>query len=134
MSEQTVKATIIQTAPSGAPYDVSITLEDKASGIQFCEIHMSLEEFGRMMHAPTHAKCEVVLRGLDHVGWDYEVKEDVVPYASHGKDQEAISAALAQFEVDGWKGRTSDLGNMHRRSGDGYRVTFRRFVPPKEQP
>lgn len=37
--------------------------------------------------------------------------------------------ALAPFEVDGWRGRTSDLGNMHRRDKHGlYEVTFTRHV------
>lgn len=63
----------------------------------------------------------------------YEHKTESVPFKSRfGKgDAVAKARALAPFEVDGWKGRVDDLGNMHKSTGDGtgYHVVFTRHVP-----
>ena len=75
------------------------------------------------------------LRGLEHLGFRREHKREVVPYkAVYGEyEKPAKAKALAPFEVDGWKGNASDLGNHHRGNDtDGYSVLFARFVPNEE--
>lgn len=136
-----MKAEIIQTAPQGdGAADVTITLTDEESHIQFLEIHMTLEEFGRMLHSPTHAECEFTLHHTKHLGWKAENKSVCVPLPSQSigyrlteEDQDAI---LAPFEVDGWRARRDDLTNFHRRVRQGDEhcalVTFFRHVPPEE--
>lgn len=132
MAAKTVRATIVQTAPSGADHDVSIRCEDKVSGITFIEIQMTVEQFGKMLHAPTLADCTVILRGTDKLGWAHESKVEhvVAPYSVKNADKDEI---LAPFEVDGWRARRSDLGNGHRRRGNGFAVVFTRLVPPAEE-
>lgn len=58
--------TIIKTKPSGFDSEiVTIEITDNRSRIQFLEVRMSLEEFGRMMASPTTASAKVQLRGVD---------------------------------------------------------------------
>jgi len=126
-----MKCTILKTAPMGAGPDfVNIALTDKKSGIQFCEVQISMEEFGKMMAAPQFAECEVELRALHNIGKRHEHKREVVPFdAMKHRGAEAKEAALKPFEVDGWRGHASDLGNMHRSNkAGGFTVTFHRFV------
>jgi len=125
------KATIVCTAPSGPDdYDVSISLVEDESRISFLEIRMTLEEFGRMLHAPTIASCTVITRGLDRLGWKAETKTEAVTIEGYAPDAGAVNEALRPFEVDGWRGRRRDIGNSHRRTKDGFRVLFDRHVPP----
>lgn len=133
-----MKAEIIQTAPQGeGASDVRIALTEERSGIQFLKIHMSLEEFGRMLHNPTTAQCTFEVRGLDRLGWLREHKTVVVLIGDGGvssKDAEAQDAILAPYETQGWRGDRSDLTNSHRQvhttDGLAARVSFTRHVPP----
>lgn len=60
-----------------------------------------------------------------HVEWRYP------PARSERTIEASKRKALAPYEVDGWQGRASDLGNHHRSQGnDTYLVTFDRYVDP----
>lgn len=84
---------------------------------------------------------EVDLRGLEWIGMLSEHKTVEVAFEAPHFDeklkvnQDAVAAALAPYEVDGWQGRSEDLFNGHRRvpgKPPRYRVSFHRFVPRPE--
>lgn len=120
---------------------IAITVEDDASSTRVLELTVPLADFaealtgrylsnvaGRIWPAP--------------VGAVLEVKQEVVPFKDrdvpYTKDRAArdahpaVAAALAPFEVDGWRAHRDDLFNGHRSvSPDSQRVTFRRHVDPE---
>lgn len=114
---------------------ISLRLEDATSSVTFLEIDISLEAFMYALTGSSHQDCAFTLRGLASVGKRREVKHEVVPYQHvYGAgEKDAKAAALAPFEVDGWRGYPGDLGNFHRgNSQGGYRVSFTRFVEVAE--
>jgi hypothetical protein len=127
--------------PSGMREGViSIQIEDVASGCRILELDVPLADFaaaltGRYLNdvPGTYWPAPVGARA--------EIKREVVPFDSSGvpyaaeRDgryaHPAVDAALAPFEVDGWKGDRSDLFNGHRHAGDKLqKVKFRRLVDP----
>ena len=116
---------------------VEIELTDTKSGIEFMHVHITLEAFAEAITGSGSQSCTFELSGMCNVGKRREVKHEFVSYdnVSKSQDYEAKAQALAPFEVDGWRGRTSDLGNMHKwnRDKSAYDVLFIRFVDaPKE--
>lgn len=108
---------------------VTIEVTDKISGAQFVEVKLSLAEFADAVFGRGYVPCEFNLRGVDKVGMKAENKEEFVPISREDDRKENYSKALKPFEVDGWHARSGDMGNGHRREGDGYRVVFFRHVP-----
>lgn len=110
---------------------ITITFVDAASRSHFFDAKISFEEFGKAIGNLT-ADCEFRLRP-EKVGLRREVKVKTVPVETTFPSQNQIDTALAEFEVDGWEARRSDLQNHHRLSymGDGrtaYNVTFERYI------
>ena len=126
-----VKATISIHRFSGSSSGISITLRDEVSGCEFFRGEMNAEDFGNAVTGLSEQPIEGNL-ATANVNKKREVKEEVVPYQngyqSDQKEAKRKQEALAPFEVDGWRGRKDDLGNQHRGTGNGYRVTFIRFV------
>lgn len=113
---------------------VSLTLHDESSGTEFVTVRISPESFAEALLGLSFVECQFDLRA-ERVGKIYEHKEEIVSfdggYAAPGLPREnAAAPVLAPFEVDGWKGRVDDLFNSHRRTKDGYRVTFTRYIDP----
>ena len=119
------KCRVIISRPQGRDgTDVCIQITDELSQVQFATVYMTHEQFSVALGSSV-GHGEFDLRGAHLVGMTVEHKTEVVPF-SHGEDK---AEALASFEVDGWKGDRPDLGNMHKRAGDGFKVMFRRHVP-----
>ena len=113
---------------------IEILIEDRKSGTQFTEIEMSLEAFTLAITGMTGQPCTFELRGIEHIGKSRQWKKCLVPYIpTH--DGASLSGRmekrriLAPYEVEGWRGNDSDLGNYHKRNSENeYTVTFQRFV------
>lgn len=114
---------------------IRLCLTDSISCTEFLRLTMTAETLGLAITGLAWQPCTFELRP-GHVGKMRETKTECVPFPlQYGKydDNEAKHAALAPFEVDGWKGYPGDLGNHHRGdSKHGYNVTFTRFVDKKE--
>lgn len=116
---------------------VEISLVDDTSHTQPVKIHVSLQAFAEALMGSGDRPCTFEWRP-SRVGKIHETRKQIVPYHGyyrHGSAEErrAKADALAPFEVDGWRGNPSDLGNMHRSLGDGqYRVLFARYVDAPE--
>lgn len=119
------KITISRWHGNQEPRDgITIEVTDETSGIRFLEVGMTLEAFAQAVTGLSHQPCEIELRGIENVGKVRELKTEVVPF-NYSSDK---PAALAPFEVDGWKGYAGDLGNPHKVADGGYRVSFTRYV------
>ena len=102
---------------------------------------MSPEEFALVLTAHVVSDLECEVRGLDGVGKVRETKTVRVPFQKlyAGTEEErslAAKQAMEPFEVDGWKGRMSDMLNWHRTAkgedGDAQHVLFERLVDAKD--
>jgi len=116
---------------------VSIRFNDETNGAEFLDAKMSLGSFADALLGLARVYCEFELRP-QHVGKRREIKTEIVTVSSYSPTPEQKAAALAPFEVDGWVGRQSDLGNHHCAAGVStrigeyaYRVSFVRFVEDK---
>ena len=118
------------TSNQRAPF-FRITIEDAGGA----SVEVSIEA-AAFAHALGHAhgqSCVVEWINIDILGKKAEVKTEVVRCDWNATDEQK-DAALRPFEIDGWRGDPDDIGNHHRRSGDGYSVTFRRWVEPSQNP
>lgn len=136
-----IKATAV--ASLGSDNFFRLTITDESSRIQFVDLKMTPDEFARMISARVTTDLECDVRGLDGVGKVRETKTERVPFRMvySGTEEERIRAAqqaLERFEVDGWKGRVSDMLNGHSTVRDCGRneqfVTFERLVEPTPTP
>ena len=112
---------------------VSLELEDTVSGVHFASAEMAMDDFAQAMFGMSRP-LDVKLRGINLIGATPENKTVFVPdvRATYSRDDAAAKAAIAPFEVDGWRGRLSDFGNHHKSTTvggqKGYMVIFSRFV------
>lgn len=126
----------------GTPDEMRIEVSDELSNVHFLEIRLPP---GDLMCAITARSvvCEMTVRALHLVGTKSEVKEEEVKFdpwsVRSGKERKGMEdsdpsastvEALSPYEVDGWRGRVSDLFNGHRRSErKGFvKVSFHRFI------
>lgn len=112
---------------------VEISVSDKLSGSQCITIRIGLATFAEALTGLGHADCEFdfwpELVGMRRESKEETIKSEHLPYVKEGPLRENLARPLlAPFEVDGWKGRVDDLFNQHRRTKEGYRVTFVRYV------
>ena len=115
---------------TGGDY-VSIEVGDEDAGVRIIEVHLSHEQYGRLVAGCGFVHCTASVNDSGLVGMQSEHKTELVPCEHVSRDADK-AAILAPFEVDGWKGNESDLGNHHCWKGSGYRVVFHRWVPKKE--
>lgn len=116
---------------------ISINFIDDSSGVNFLTAKVSLEDFAEAVTGLGHVPCTFELHS-DNVGKRSEHKTELVPavkslnYAVTPKWKKAMIDQMKVFEVDGWKGRESDLWNRHNYVsnvvGEFQSVTFNRFV------
>ena len=114
------------------PYSyISIQVVDSKSHTTFLQVAMSLEALGNAITGMSFQPCKFELYGTN-VGKTHEHKTVFVPCDTRNiKTDDAKQKVLAPYEVDGWQGRLSDLGNMHRYNTTpttGFTVTFERYV------
>jgi hypothetical protein len=129
-------AITISRPSGGETRYIRIALEDRLSSIEFLEIEIPLEAFAEAVTGLAYTDCVFELRGLDKVGKRREHKHEMVPLPkSYGLTDEEIDAALAPFEVDGWKGSHYDAKNSRNYvHGSGKsRIGFVRYVDQTNQ-
>jgi hypothetical protein len=106
---------------------MSIEVWDEVSGVSFLEVEMTPHDFALALTGLARQECTFELRGVQNIGKVREQKTVIIEVTGGVRENEK-AALLAPFEVDGWKGYAGDLGNSHHRVGNGYRVSFSRFV------
>ena len=94
---------------------------DKKSGTEPLEILISYEELARALTGQGRVECEAIWN-TERLGLRKESKTE----GGVTKDN------IKSFEVDGWKARIGDLGNIHRLNRNSkevsYSVVFFRWV------
>ena len=127
------KLTISRVHPNRGADWIEVTLEDKSSGIQFAEVHISLEEFSKAITGLGALPCEIEVRGLDLIGKKLETKTCTVTFPA-GRTAEMTEDVFKMFEFDGWEARRSDMNNSHNRMWidtvdlEKFKITFQRYV------
>lgn len=135
----TARVSIHRSSGGAAGPMITISIEDALSGTCFCEVELTPEEFGNAVTGSSSRPGSFILHA-GSVGKVHEHKSEVIPFSAcvqeAGWDREQRKqAAVAPFEVDGWKADLGDLGNGHKSAGrDAYRVTFHRYVDPPVDP
>ena len=125
---------------SGGPNEdatpVRIEITDELSRTRVIDIRMSLEAFADALMGHGFRPCSITFNDTGTVGMKGENKTELVPFDMYGgsrSDEERIKKALAPFEVEGWRARSSDMTNGHcSTTKDGKRhqsVVFFRHVP-----
>lgn len=129
---------LMSKASSSEGQRMHITIEDKISGCRVLEIYMSLEEFAKALTA-SYGEATIEHFPNSPVGKKHEHKTEVVPIPK--KDEfhlrnkpERVKELLKPFEVDGWRGNTSDMTNHHCFvPNKGQSVGFHRYVDIEEK-
>jgi hypothetical protein len=129
-----LKGKIIISRASGGQADdkpIHISIEDDLSGCRVLDIYMALDEFAKSITA-SYGAADIQHFPMSPIGKKVENKSEIVPFNwTLRTSKEEEDAALAPFEVDGWKARRSDLTNHHCRTNKGQRVVFFRYVEVK---
>lgn len=119
---------------------VRLELIDDRSFSRVVEIEISKEEFAEALFAHAQRPCSFELSDLSLVGKRREHKQELVyvPDVVRITKESDATKLLKSFEVDGWRGRLSDLTNHHnwtreplpkgKKEGRMVRVTFVRYV------
>lgn len=120
---------------------ISITVEDKASGIGFVNVLITPEQFAMALTGLSSCECELELRGLQHVGKKRETKQLILHVSfdrfARKEDREVkLREAAAQYEVEGWM--VNPYFTLNSQGGAKYvqgtddvhrcRVNFTRYV------
>lgn len=114
-------------------HGISIELQDDSSHVKVFRLEMTPEAFGNAVTGFGYQDCTFDMWDTKLVGMQVETKTEYVEYDSYTRDIPKMQAAVAVFEVDGWKATLEDLCNHHRKSNKGYLVGFRRYVKIKEK-
>lgn len=118
---------------------IRIEIQDGSSRTRFLEVYMSLEAFASAVTGLGYQDVEFTLYKNAPVGKVHEYKTEKVFFPSfyHREPSKEALDATQIFEVDGWRGETSDLCNHHRwikgpNGEHGALVNFHRYTEPKE--
>lgn len=109
--------------------DMEISFRDELSGTLFLKAEISANDLMLALTGLGDVDIEFELYP-QYVGKTLETKTEIVPLGWEYFDEKR--AAVARFEVDGWKGEDRDIGNHHNRVEGGWRVRFHRYVDVKE--
>jgi hypothetical protein len=133
---------ISRTMSNRGPDVMSIEVVDDSSGVHFLRIDLTPHD---LMCALTGrvTSIEMEIRGAHLIGTISEHKTELVKWKAYSQktddrkgldDHErspSVDKILAPFEIDGWRGSSSDLFNGHRSEGEFQRVGFHRYVDAK---
>jgi len=113
---------------------VSIIVTDVKSGVDFLELKLNCENFGKAITGLGHVHTTFELHNVDLVGKIREHMAHDIPTKKGGTDytdEKMIKMAQA-LEINGWGCRYDDLKNHHNwitKDGRRYvRITYTRFV------
>lgn len=127
------KVSINRTSSNYKDDYITIELTDDSSGCTVTNIEISMQEFALAVTGLSARPCEFEWYTNCPVGKRREIKTEIVEVPTYDT-REVASKYLKPYEIDGWIGYVSDIGNMHRRvqsakdGWSGFRVTFTRFV------
>ena len=116
----------LSRAGMGSDSYMRMEIEDATSGIRFCELEIGMYDYAFLTTGLHGVSAKCTLRGLEDVGKSVEGKKEIIPRPED--TPEAIKAALAPYEVDGWKAYPPDLTNYHNSVEGGQSVSFHRYV------
>lgn len=126
--------TIAKTRCSDGRKFISIEVTDKTSSSMILDVEVELSDFADAITGLGYAPCNIEYYDQSNIGKVCEHKIEhivcVLPIVDKEKRELLIENILKPYEVDGWKANTSNLGNFHNKVGDGYNVSFFRFVDP----
>ena len=112
---------------------VMIEIRDEVSGVHFFRGRMTLEDYANSSFG-SDRPIQGTFQGADRIGAVREHKTVFVPDVRGGYrcDKATAQAAVATFEVEGWRASLEDFGNSHKSRTEngqkGYMVSFRRHV------
>lgn len=128
------------------PYDtMNITVEDKLSGIQFLEVELSIEQFGKLLSGGTFVDAKGEVRGLQNLGKKYEHKRGSVtmPDATYHalvkdtkfSDQKQIlgdwlraNAAEEGWHINAYLGSQGSIVNSYETKSHTLNFSYYRYV------
>jgi len=121
--------------PQGnGPEVIAVSIRDDVSFCEILEAEFSLDNFMRALTGQGSIKGDGEWR-IVNLGKKRETKtvQVLVPDGPWETRNERARVAIAEHEVDGWRGNVSDATNHHRqgKKADGgyyYNVDFVRFV------
>lgn len=137
------KITISRTGRTDCAASMRIEIQDVASRVSFVIGEMSMEDFAMAITGHGYMPIKMEIRGLDVVGMQAEHKTLEIPFngprflAGAEENEEGARAAVAAYEVDGWRATDwRNFFNEHRRvhgvAGDVFKIAFHRWVPRPE--
>lgn len=98
---------------SRGPDTMNLVIEDKVSGIQFLEIEMSMEQFGKLLAGGSLVDMQAELRGLENIGKKREYER-----ASQFITREDYNAITGSLKYDDQKRALGQwLKDNHSRDG-----------------
>lgn len=90
---------------NGGDY-VEITITDKASGVQFLELPLSFEQFGRLVKGNGTERLKATVRGADVLGKKHvsERRSVTIPLSAVRRDrrEDYEEWLRTQYKEDGW--------------------------------
>ena len=114
----------------------TITIKDEISGVIVTRISLDKESFASILLLQ-EADASGEFGSVENIGKIRENKMEEVEVScanSFNITKKEKLNAIKKFEIDGWKGSTSTIGNHHYRVRDNiYKVHFHRFVDAKEE-
>lgn len=137
---------ISRVCGGGSGATIAISIEDKTSGIEFCRVEMSPEDFGNAVTGLASQDCKIETRALQFVGMKRERKVETVTTIwsewEPTKREEALRESCKHLEVDGWmcspysavnsRGRAKPVGGMFSGLYE-CQVDFIRYVPVEKE-
>lgn len=127
---------ISRVSSNQEPDYICVEIRDERAGVIVAMAKLPLENFAAAVTGLGHRPCELTFFDLSKVGMIRENKTETINFSVGILDarmrlSDEARAAMAPFEVDGWKGNPPDLANPHHRLSDGsHRVNFERWVQP----
>lgn len=134
MSKLSVEMCISSVSSNKEPFRyIRLRLTDSVSGTTIADVDFSFEEFAKALMSSTGQG--IASWNTQNLGKKRQVKTEsvFVPKGEYKSRNERAKAAIAPFEVNGWRGYVNDATNHHRREsstseGDWQTVSFTRFV------
>lgn len=111
---------------------VNVSLRDEASGIQFVDMQMTMENYAQLVTGLSHVEIEGEVRGLENVG-KRKIRESrsvVCPLDTYDKEKlrEWLLANKAEdgWEIEAYLGSQDSVRSMN--GGTMLKYTVRKYV------
>lgn len=115
---------------------VRIELHDRASGLRFAELELTLSAFAQAITGLSRVEGELTVRGLEHVGKKLEVERRQILCPLKSLNKQALSDWLmANASEDGWHiDRYLGSQGSIRETDEGTLLSYtvRRYLEPTD--